>query len=283
MIEIFKIGFLSVTLLDIVDILFVTLIFYKVYNVIRGTIASQIFYGLILVLILSFLTQAANFKALGWLLKLLSDIWVIAFVILFQPEIRRLLVHLGRNPFVRMFINKDETNIADIISEAAFELAQHQHGALMVVVRSVGIRGVVESGEIINAKLSKNLLLSIFFPRSALHDGAVIINNDIVEAVRCTLPLSIETTKDGLPLGMRHRAGIGISEQADVISVIVSEETGGISVAENGKLKTGLSKEGLRYYLANAMRTSKRNAFSTIVRGFKKIFQQKKTKSNFES
>ncbi|MHB8906138.1 MAG: diadenylate cyclase, partial [Melioribacteraceae bacterium] len=141
-----------------------------------------------------------------------------------------------------------------------------------------GIRGVVESGEIINAKLSKNLLLSIFFPRSALHDGAVIINNDIVEAVRCTLPLTAETTKDGLPLGMRHRAGIGISEQADVISVIVSEETGGISVAENGKLKTGLSKEGLRYYLVNAMRTSKRNIFSNIARGVKKIFQQKENK-----
>ena len=283
MFEVFKIGFLPVSFLDLIDVLLVTLIFYKVYNVIRGTIAAQIFYGLIFVLILSFLTQAANFKALGWLLKLLSDIWVIAFVILFQPEIRRLLVLIGRNPFVRMFIKNDQTNVANIVSEAAFELAQNQHGALIVIVKSVGIRGVVETGEIINAKLSKNLLRSIFFPRSAFHDGAVIINNDIVEAVRCTLPLSSGTTKNGVPLGMRHRAGIGISEQADVISVIVSEETGGISVAERGQLKSGLSKEGLKNYLTNAMRVSKHNGIRTFSELFRRFNNIKKSATNLES
>ncbi len=283
MFEVFKIGFLSVSFLDIVDVLLVTLIFYKVYSVIRATIAAQIFYGLIFVLILSFLTQAANFKALGWLLKLLSDIWVIAFVILFQPEIRRILVLIGRNPFIRMFIKNDEFKVADIISEAAFELAQNQHGALMVIVKSVGIRSVAETGEIINAKISKNLLRSIFFPRSAFHDGAVIINNDIVEAVRCTLPLSSEITIDGIPLGMRHRAGIGISEQADVISVIVSEETGGISIAEKGQLKSGLSKEGLRNYLTNSMRASKQPNLRSIADVVKRFVNIRKTNRNIES
>ncbi|PKL82853.1 MAG: TIGR00159 family protein [Ignavibacteriae bacterium HGW-Ignavibacteriae-3] len=283
MVEVFKIGFLSVSLLDMIDILLVTLIFYKVYTIIRGTIAAQIFYGLIFVLILSFLTQAANFKALGWLLKLLSDIWVIAFVILFQPEIRRLLVLIGKNPFVRMFIKNDGANAADIISEAAFELAQHQHGALMVIVRSVGIRGVAETGELINAKLSKNLLRSIFFPRSAFHDGAVIINNDTVEAVRCTLPLSSETSINGSAIGMRHRAGLGISEQTDVLCVIVSEETGTISIAEHGQIKSGLSKEGVRKYIINAMHASRKSGFQTFWDALKKINNRNKTETEIGS
>ena len=118
-------------------------------------------------------------------------------------------------------------NVADVLTEAAFELAQNQHGALIVIVKSTGIRGVVETGEIINAKVNKNLIRSVFFPRSPLHDGAVIIKNDILEAARCTLPLSNETSFGGQTLGMRHRAGIGITETADVISLIVSEETGG--------------------------------------------------------
>jgi len=270
MFEIFKIGFLSFSFLDVVDIFLVTLIFYKIYTVIRGTVAAQMFVGLLIVLILSFLTQAANFKALGWLLRLLSDIWVIAFVILFQPEIRRLLVLIGKNPIFRMFINSDESNLANLIAESAFELAQHQHGALIIIVRSVGIRSVAETGEIINAKVTKNLLCTIFFPRSPLHDGAVIIQNDVVVAAGCTLPLSSETKINEQSLGMRHRAGIGISEQADVISVIVSEETGGISVAENGKLKTGLSKEGLRNYLTNALYATKDKGWKGIANMFKR-------------
>jgi diadenylate cyclase len=270
MFEIFRIGFLPVTFLDLIDIILVALIFYKVFTVIRGTIAAQIFYGLIFVLILSFITQAANLKALGWLLKLLTDIWVIAFVILFQPEIRRLLVLIGRNPLVRSFIKNDESAIEDIIAESAYELAQHQHGALIIIVRSVGIRGVVETGEAINAKVTKNLLRSIFFPNSPLHDGAVIIKNDFIEAARCTLPLSTETTLDNRVLGMRHRAGLGISELADVISIIVSEETGGISIAENGQLKIGLSKEKLRSVLADSLRTKNDKGWKGVAEIFRK-------------
>ncbi|MDZ7763042.1 MAG: diadenylate cyclase CdaA [Melioribacteraceae bacterium] len=243
MVELFKIGFLSVNLLDILDITIVSLVIYKLYTVIRGTIASQIFIGLIVVLLLSFVAQAANFKALGWLLQLVTDIWVIAFIILFQPEIRRLLVLVGRNPLIRMFVKSDEKDIADIITDAAFELAQYQHGALIVIVKTAGIRGVVETGEIINAKINRNLIRSIFFPRSPLHDGAVIIKNDVIEAARCTLPLSQTTELDGISLGMRHRSGLGITEQADVISVIVSEETGGISIAEEGKLFAAYQKK----------------------------------------
>jgi len=270
MFDLFKIGFLTVSFLDVIDITLVTFLIYKLYTVIRGTIASQIFIGLIIVLLLSFLAQAANFKALGWLLKLVSDIWVIAFIILFQPEIRRLLVLVGRNPFVRMFLRSDDKNMADIITETAFELAQHQHGALIVIVKSTGIRGVVETGEVINAKVTKNLLRSIFFPRSPLHDGAVIVKNEVIEAARCTLPLSQETSVEGVTLGMRHRAGLGITEQADVMSVIVSEETGGISFADQGKLKQGLSKDSLRKLLAQSMKYSKDKGIKGILENYTK-------------
>ena len=267
MFDLFKIGFITVSLLDVLDIVIVTFIIYKLYTVIKGTIAAQIFIGLIIVLLLSFVAQAVNFKALGWLLKIVSDIWVIAFIILFQPEIRRLLVLLGQNPLVRLFIKSEEVNIADIITDAAFELAQYQHGALIIVVRSTGIRGVVETGEIINAKVTKGLLRSLFFPRSPLHDGAVIIKNDVIEAARCTLPLSAVTEIDGISLGMRHRAGLGISEQADIFGIIVSEETGSISIADHGKLKRGLSKDMLRKELAATLNITKE-------KGLKWIFDQ---------
>ncbi len=269
MFDLFKIGFLTVTFLDIVDIFLVTLIIYKLYNFIRGTIAQQIFLGLILVLLLSFVAQAANFRALGWLLKLITDIWVIAFIVLFQPEIRRVLVVVGRYPILKRFVKIDD-DVADILTEAAFEMAQHQHGALIVVVKSIGIRGIVETGIILNAKINKLLLRSIFYPRSPLHDGAVIIRNGIIEAAKCTLPLTNSLSLDGHILGMRHRAGVGITEQADVISIIVSEETGSISVAEAGRLKRGLSKDSLKNYLRNSLNSSKEKGWKGIIEQFGK-------------
>lgn len=272
MFEIFKIGFLSFQLLDLVDILIVSFILYKLYTLLKSTIAAQIFLGLMIVLFLSFSANAANLKALSWLLKFITDIWIIAFIILFQPEIRRLLVILARSPLFRLGVKSEASANATIIADAAFELSQQQHGALIVVVKSSGIRGHAETGELLNAKLSKHLLTSIFFPRTALHDGAVVIKNDIIEAAGVTLPLSNISTIDGESLGMRHRAGLGISEQADIISVIVSEETGSISVAENGVLIRGLSKDALKRRLSkqNASSNEVKDLRGLIVRLFKK-------------
>lgn len=267
MFELFKIGFLSVSFADLIDVLIVAFIVYKLYTLLRGTIAAQIFIGLIIILLFSFVAQAANFKALSWLLKLVTDIWVIAFVILFQPEIRRILMLIARNPFFKMFVKSEVPESAEVIANAAFALSQQQHGALIIIVRETGIRGYTETGEVLNAKLNEGLLRSIFFPKSPLHDGAVIVKNDIIEAARCTLPLSMVTEINGEKLGMRHRAGLGISEQADVISVIVSEETGGISVAENGQLATGFSKDALKRKLAAALRPE-------VMKGWKSIIEQ---------
>ncbi len=267
MFDLFRIGFLNVTFVDIIDIVIVSFIIYKLYTLLKGTIAAQIFIGLMIVLVLSFIAQAANMRALSWLLKLVTDIWVIAFVILFQPEIRRLLVIVARNPFFRLFVKSESPQAAQIIADAAFELSQHQHGALIIVIKSTGIRGYSETGELLNAKLSAPLLRSIFYPRSPLHDGAVIVKNMTIEAARCTLPLSNTSSINGETLGMRHRAGLGISEQADVISVIVSEETGSIAIAEDGQMKIGLSREGVIDELSKAFK-------SPVVKGWRGFIEQ---------
>lgn len=247
--EFFRIGFLHVTLVDLIDILLVSFIFYKLYMVMRGTIAAQIFVGLVLIIAFSFVAQAFDLKAMNWILRTLTDIWVIAFIVLFQPELRRLLVLVGRNRVVRMFLRLDVKESIEEIAGAAGELARKHHGMLVVIIRSTGLKTFVETGLPLEARISKPLLVSIFNPRSPLHDGAVVIRDRIVEAARVTLPLS-QTEKVGdIILGMRHRAGLGITEQADVISVIVSEETGTISLAENGALLRGLSIQQLRHEL----------------------------------
>lgn len=272
MFELFKIGFLSFTFLDLIDIAIVSFIIYKVYQIIKGTIAAQIFLGLVIVLLFSFIAQAGNLKALGWLLKLVTDIWVIAFIILFQPEIRRFLLLLGKKPFTSKFFKNmpSKKDVPDILTDAAFELSQHQHGALIVIERTVGIKSFIDTGEPINAKVSVNLLRSIFYPRSPLHDGAVIIQNDEIVAARCTLPLSSTTSVDKISLGMRHRAGLGITEQSDVLSLIVSEETGSISVAEDGKLYRGLSRESLRRLLVKKIEHEEQKGMKGLFDIFKK-------------
>lgn len=247
--ELFKIGFLNVTVVDIFDILLVSFIFYRLYMVMRGTVAAQIFVGLILILGFSFIAQASNLKAMNWILRTLTDIWVIAFIVLFQPELRRLLILLGRNRIVRSFIKLDvEESIEEIVGASA-ELARKHHGMLVVIVRSTGIRTFVDTGTPLQARISKALLVSIFNPRSPLHDGAVVVHDRIIEAARVTLPLSQTSTIGDTVLGMRHRAALGISEQADVIVVLVSEETGKISITDNGILIRGLTTQELRHEL----------------------------------
>ena len=244
--ELFRIGFLSVTIIDVFDVALVSFLFFQLYRVMRGTIAAQIFVGLLLIIAFSFLAQAINLKAMGWLLRTLTDIWVIAFIVLFQPELRRLLLIVGRNRIVRMFLRLDVTESIEEIAGAAAELSKKRHGMLVVIVRATGLRMFIESGQPLQAVVSKPLLLSIFNPKSPLHDGAVIIKDRIVEAARCTLPLSQMVRVGDYVLGMRHRAALGVSEQADVIALVVSEESGTISIAENGSLIRGISAKELR-------------------------------------
>ena len=244
--DLFDIGFLNVTLIDLLDILLVSFIFYKLYMIMRGTVAAQIFVGLVLIIAFSFVAQAINFKAMNWILRTLTDIWVIAFIVLFQPELRRLLILVGRNRVVRMFLRLDVSESIEEIASAAAELARKHHGMLVVIIRATGLKTLVETGVALEARISKPLLVSLFNPRSPLHDGAVVVRDRVIEAARVTLPLSQTATIGDFILGMRHRAGLGISEQADVIAVIVSEETGKISMADNGVLVRGLTTNELR-------------------------------------
>jgi diadenylate cyclase len=244
--ELFRFGFISFSVFDLIDIALVSLLFYRLYLAVQGTIAIQIFAGLVLVLAFAFVAEALNLKAMTAILRTLTEIWVIAFIILFQPELRRLLVLVGRSPVMRLFLKMNVDDSIDEVAGAVTELSRKKYGALIVFERATGIRMHAETGTKLEAMVSRTLLLSIFNPRSPLHDGAVVIKDRILEAARCTLPLSSITTWQGHLLGTRHRAGLGISEQADVIVVIVSEETGIISIAENGTLYREISASNLR-------------------------------------
>ena len=251
--EIFHIGFLTVTWMDVVDVLLVTFLFYRLYVAMRGTIAAQIFLGLLLVIAGSLVARAADMKALSWLLKTLTDIWVIALIVLFQPELRRLLLFLGRNPVVKFFIRFDVNEYSDLIIGALEDLRQRGEGALIVIIRTTDIKLFVDTGLPIRALISKELLVSIFNRKSPLHDGAVVIKDRYIEAARCTLPLSPVEKIGARMLGTRHRAALGISEQADVIVLILSEETGQFSIAQSGRLMMNLTAEQMKAQLAGAI------------------------------
>ncbi|MDL1891496.1 TIGR00159 family protein [Sphingobacteriales bacterium CHB3] len=266
MIELFKIGFLSFTLVDLLDVALVSFIFYRLYLVMRGTIAAQIFVGLVLIVAFSFFAQAINLKAMGWILRTLTDIWVIAFIILFQPELRRLLVLVGRNPVIRFFIKTNVDESIDEVVAAVTEMSRKKQGALIVFVRATGIKIHMESGTKMEAIVSRSLILSIFNPKSPLHDGAIVIKDRLIEAARCILPLSYTAEWEGVPLGTRHRAALGISEQADVVVVIVSEETGIVSIAEGGLMTRGLTPAVLRRELKSRLSMEPDRSFGSIMK-----------------
>ncbi len=264
--ELFKIGFLTISLIDILDILIVTYVFYKLYTIMRGTIAAQIFFALLLIIGLSFIAQFFNMQALGWLLSRLTDIWVIAFIILFQPEIRRLLLIIGKTRVSDIFTKTEvKQNISEIV-EAVVEFQKKKWGALIVMERTTGLKNIIESGELIQSKINTELLISIFNPTSPLHDGAVIIENNNIEAARCLLPLSELHMVENKRLGTRHRAGLGVSEISDAIAIIVSEETSKISMAQDGKLYTCEDAKDLARKLREAMKTE------TVQSSIKSIF-----------
>jgi len=273
--ELFKIGFLTVQVIDIIDILIVAYVFYKLYTIMKGTIASQIFLALILIIGFSFLAKLLNMQATGWLLSRLTDIWVIAFIILFQPEIRRLLLLIGKTKVARIFtkVNVDE-NVEEIV-ETCFDLKSRGWGALIVIERSSGLKNVIETGELVQSRIKQEILISIFNPKSPLHDGATILKNGKIEASRCLLPLSEPEKIRNKNLGTRHRAGIGITEVSDAISIIVSEEQRVISVAEDGKLTYYTDAESLKERLVNVM------GKKSVVSSMKEMFDE--TESSFEN
>ena len=245
----FKIGFITVSLIDIIDLILVTWIFYKVYQYFKETRAGQMLIGLIILLIASFLFNAIGFSATSWLVNQFQTVWVVAFVILFQPEIRRLLIYVGQTRFFRSIFRVGTSRSLEAVVDASLKMGDRQWGALIVIQRETGLRAYKESGISIKGEVSTALLLSIFNPSSPLHDGAVILQNTLVEAAGCILPLT-ESDMVSPDMGTRHRAALGLTEESDAIVIVVSEERGAIAGAENGRfVNLDMDEMSLRRYL----------------------------------
>ena len=245
---------LNISINNIIDIVIVAFAFYKLFMLIRETRAEQLIKGIILLLVATKLSEWLELYTVHWILQNTVTVGVIALLIVFQPELRRVLEYLGRSRFfTKSFIEieKEKTNeTVEEIVEAVASLARQKIGALIVLERETGLNEVVETGSKIEGLVSSGLLINIFIPNTPLHDGAVIIKENTLKAAGCFLPLTdnINLSKD---LGTRHRAALGISEKSDSVAIIVSEETGAISVADNGSLSRYLDIKTLRTILTN--------------------------------
>lgn len=251
--ELFRIGFLTFTYMDVLDILLITGLFYIVYRSLRDTVAIQVLVALAVVFALSFITESANLKTANWILRRVADIGLIAFIVLFQPELRRVMLLFTQSRLFRLFIRQGASETIDDVVEAVRELSAKHIGALIVFSSAEHIKVTVDTGVRLQAQVSPELLLSIFHPRSPLHDGAVIIDGRLIVAARCVLPLSSQQRVDNRNLGTRHRAGLGISEQAAVLVIIVSEETGMISIAAQGELESDIPPADLKHLLVERL------------------------------
>ncbi|MFC4075366.1 diadenylate cyclase CdaA [Salinithrix halophila] len=232
---------------DIVDILIVTYVIYKLLMLLRGTRAVQLLKGISVVIVAWMVSSFFQLSTLQWLMENLFSVGVITIIIIFQPELRRALEQLGRGRLFSRSTQLEEQVVTKAVSDivkAVSHLSKRRIGALIVVERRTGLSDYIETGIQLNAKLGSELMINIFLPNTPLHDGAVIIRNAEIMAAGCYLPLS-ENPFISKELGTRHRAGMGMSEVSDALSIIVSEETGHISLAIQGQLERGLSEENL--------------------------------------
>ena len=231
--------------LSVLDILLVASIFYWLLYLIRGTQAVQLLRGIIIVVLLTaLLTNVLQLRAFKWLIRNSIPALLVAIPVIFQPELRRALERLGRAGMFPPLREAAVGQVIDHICEACGRLAERRHGALIVLERETGLREYIDTGVRIEAKVTPELLLTIFFPNTALHDGAVIIREDRIVAASCVLPLT-ESSRFVGQLGLRHRAAVGITEQSDAIAIVVSEETGIISLAHGGRMIRRLDEKRL--------------------------------------
>ncbi|PWA09250.1 TIGR00159 family protein [Pueribacillus theae] len=236
---------------DIIDILLVTYVIYKLTMLIRGTKAIQLLKGISVIIAVWFLSSAFQLRTLQWLVEQAINFGFLAIIIIFQPELRRALEQLGRGRFFTRYASPEEEEYKETIDalvKASTYMGKRRIGALISVERETGMNEYVETGIPIQAKITSELLINIFIPNTPLHDGAVIVNKNNILAAACYLPLS-ESRFISKELGTRHRAAIGISEVTDSLTLVVSEETGQISLAKNGEIYRDLDEENLREQL----------------------------------
>lgn len=261
-------GFLSLSFADCLDILMVAALIFLVFRWIRGSAAMSIFIAVILLFVLRVIVAALDMKLMSALLGTFIDVGVLALIVIFQPEVRHFLIRLGsrygaagkgRELLAKLFGSQEQTLAGETvneIAEACRAMSESKTGALIVLPRKDSLGHIQETGDAVDAKVSRRLIMNIFFKNSPLHDGAMVIEGDRIAAARCTLPI---TQRTDIPpsFGMRHKAAIGVSEETDADVVVVSEETGGISFVRGGrltpigninelKLKLGTKEDNLR-------------------------------------
>lgn len=246
----------TISFINIIDMLVVAFLIYKLFVWIKGTRAVQLLKGLVVLLIATTVSSWLGLYTFNWILKSIEGMLIVAIPVVFQPELRRTLERLGRGKFFSrqmVFLGEeDTTRIINEIIRGVFVMAKNKMGALIVIERETGINDYVETGIGLDCLVSGELLINIFIPNSPLHDGAVVIRSDRVASAGCFLPLT-ENPNISKDLGTRHRAAIGISEVSDAVALIVSEETGTVSVAHDGRLTRYLDERTLKEILMNML------------------------------
>ena len=234
-----------------VEIAILTVVFYYSYLYLRGTHGARILIGLALVfLTLTLLSQIFNLMVIGWLLQSFSFFLAIALVVIFQPELRRALTELGSHHFFTSAFEERET--IEEVTDTVFELASKGFGALIAIERELSLKTFVETGVLLDSDYSKELVLTLFQPKTVLHDGGLILRSDRIVAAACIFPLTQREDLDR-NLGLRHRAGLGLSEESDAVAIVVSEETGQVSICHSGLIERNLSVEKFRRRLSQLL------------------------------
>ncbi|MBE6099697.1 MAG: TIGR00159 family protein [Anaerovibrio sp.] len=241
----------TVGIWDLVDVLIVAIIFYKVYEMLKDTRAITLVKGLVVLMIVTMIASVMELHVISWLLQKTVTLLFVALPIVFQPELRRALERLGQGKFLGVDnrLNMEEANsLVNEIDKAVFNMADKKIGALLVVEKNVGLNEIIDTGIKIDALVTSEFLMNVFIPNTPLHDGAAIIRGKRLVAAGCYLPLTDDRTL-GTELGTRHRSAIGLSEQCDAVIIIVSEETGVVSIAENGRIQRYMNHDSLRQRL----------------------------------
>lgn len=254
--------FSNMRIRDIIDILIVAAVMYKIYTLLKETRAEQLIKGIVVLVILTEVSKRVELYTIHYILSNTMTVGAIALLVVFQPELRRGLEYIGRTRFFSKSIieirGESVSKVVDELVEAVASLSRQKIGALIVLERKTGLNEVADTGTIIDGDVSSDLLINIFIPNTPLHDGAVIIKDDIIKAAACFLPLT-DNTNISKELGTRHRAALGISERSDSLSIIVSEETGAISTAENGSISRYLDTKTLRQILNSTYNPNTQN------------------------
>jgi len=252
--------FISITLIDAIDILLVALLIYQLYSLVKGTVAINIFIGILLFYLLWIIVKALNMQLFGSILGKFIDVGFIALLIVFQQELRRFLLFIGTSDFFtkgklgkglfdfKWQVSTSSNLDTNAIIKACKHMSESKTGAIIILTKNNDLKFYANTGDTIDAKVSVRMIESIFYKNSPLHDGAIIISNNIIVAARCVLPVT-ENSDFPAHLGMRHRAAVGITENTDAVAIVVSEQTGEISFSKEGELKHTLSAERLKELL----------------------------------